>query len=130
MAATTTQSSPEAPRAAEPVLGRALRPGIVLLDAPGGAGEPWADGRALALLGCRDGAELAARWPAIRQRLLAEGLRLAGPAASSPGEVELPPHLTGGRPVRVSEVAMDRAAAAARGDGRPAPPAGARAPGG
>jgi signal transduction histidine kinase len=120
MAATTTQSSPEAPRAAEPVLGRALRPGIVLLDAPGGAGEPWADGRALALLGCRDGAELAARWPAIRQRLLAGGLRLADPAAPLPGDFELPPDLTGGRPVRVSAVTMDRAAAGGDGDGRPA----------
>jgi signal transduction histidine kinase len=70
-----------------PVLGDALRPGIVLLDAPGGggAGQPRADDRALALLGCRDGAELAARWPAIRQRLAAGGLRLedlAGTAAA------------------------------------------------
>jgi signal transduction histidine kinase len=122
MAGTTTQLSPEAPRAAEPVLGRALRPGIVLLDAPDGAGQPWADGRALALLGCRDGAELAARWPAIRQRLLAGGLRLADPAALLPGDFELPPDLTGGRPVRVSAVAMDRAAGG-DGDGRPAAPA-------
>jgi signal transduction histidine kinase len=153
MAVTTTQPSPEAPMATEPipvpVLGHALRPGIVLLDAPGGgaAGVPRADDRALALLGCRDGAELAARWPALRQRLLAGGLRLEDSAggASPPGtggtpgtletegtlgaaipEVELPPDLTGGRRLRVSPVFLDRTAAAATapaGDGRPGPPA-------
>jgi signal transduction histidine kinase len=94
MAVTTTQPSSEAPLATEPipvpVLGHALRPGIVLLEARGagaGAGEPRADDRALALLGCRDGAELAARWPAIRQRLAAGGLRLEDPAgtAAAPG---------------------------------------------
>ena len=72
MAVTTMRPSPETPQAAEPVLGRALRPGIVLLNAPGGAGEPWADDRALALLGCRDRAELAARWPAIRWSVKSE----------------------------------------------------------
>jgi signal transduction histidine kinase len=94
MAVTTTQPSPPAPLATEPipvpVLGHALRPGIVLLEARGaaaGADEPRADDRALALLGCRDGAELAARWPAIRQRLAAGGLRLEDPAgtAAAPG---------------------------------------------
>jgi len=95
MALTTTQPSPEAPPAAEPilvpVLEHVLRPGIVLLDlldAPGSsAGEPRADGRALDLLGCRDGAELAARWPAIRQCLAAGGLLLEHPAgtAAAPG---------------------------------------------
>jgi signal transduction histidine kinase len=121
-----------------PVLGHALRPGIVLLEARGGVGadEPRADDRALALLGCRDGAELAARWPAIRQCLAAGGLRLedsAGTAvapgalgtggasgtpdaagiAGAPGtsDVELPPDLAGGRRVRVSPVFMDRTAA-------------------
>src|SRR6202043_1428366 len=88
MAVTTTQPSPEAPLATEPipvpVLGHALRPGIVLLEARGGgAGEPRADDRALALLGCRDGAELAARWPAIRQLLAAGGLRLEDPAGTA-----------------------------------------------
>jgi hypothetical protein len=136
MAVTTMRPSSETPRAAEPVLGRALRPGIVLLNGPGGIGEPWADERALALLGCRDRAELAARWPVIRQRLLAEGLRLAdasggpgtesaagsggpsGTSAAAPGsageasamaaaEVELPPDLTGGRHLRVALVSMD-----------------------
>lgn len=117
MAVTTTRPSPEAPMATEPipvpVLGHALRPGIVLLDAPGGggAGEPRADDRALALLGCRDGAELAARWPAIRQRLAAGGLRLEDPAGTA--EVELPPDLTGGHRVRVSPVFIARAATAA-----------------
>jgi signal transduction histidine kinase len=96
MAVTTTRPSLEAPLATEPipvpVLGHALRPGIVLLEARGGgagaaASEPRADDRALALLGCRDGAELAARWPAIRQRLAAGGLRLEDPAgtAAAPG---------------------------------------------
>jgi len=141
MAVTTTPPSPEAPpKVAEPipapVLGHALRPGIVLLAAHGGgagAGAPRADDRALALLGCRDGAELAARWPAIRQRLAAGGLRLEDPAgtAAAPGalgtgvaygvtalepltaisDVELPPDLAGGRRVRVSPVFIDRAAA-------------------
>jgi DNA segregation ATPase FtsK/SpoIIIE, S-DNA-T family len=93
MAVTTTQPSPGVPVATEPipvpVLRHALRPGIVLLEARAGAGagEPRADDRALALLGCRDGAELAARWPAIRARLAAGGLRLAEPAgtAAAPG---------------------------------------------
>jgi signal transduction histidine kinase len=139
--AVTTQPSPEAPMVTKPipvpVLGHALRPGIVLLEARVGAGggEPRADDRALALLGCRDGAELTARWPAIRQRLAAGGLRLEDPAgtATAPGvlgtgdasgtpgaadifgapglsDVELPPDLAGGRRVRVSPVFMDRAA--------------------
>lgn len=141
---TTTHPSPEAPVATEPipapVLGHALRPGIVLLEARGSAGEPRADDRALALLGCRDGAELAARWPAIRQRLAAGGLRLEEPtgSAAAPGtpgpagasatpdaagasgtpggsDVDLPPDLTGGRRVRVSPVFIDRAAAAVTG---------------
>jgi signal transduction histidine kinase len=158
MAVTTTPPSPDALMATEPipvpVLGHALRPGIVLLEARGGAGagEPRADDRALALLGCRDGAELAARWPAIRQRLAAGGLRLEDPAgtAAAPGalgtggasgtpdaagifsapgmsDVELPPDLAGGRRVRVSPVYMDRASTAgdlaAAGDSRPAAPA-------
>ncbi|HEV3075445.1 MAG TPA: hypothetical protein VHB47_13580 [Thermoanaerobaculia bacterium] len=143
MAVTTTPPSSDALMATEPipvpVLGHALRPGIVLLEARGGragAGEPRADDRALALLGCRDGAELAARWPAIRLRLAAGGLRLEDPAgtAAAPGalgtggasgtpdaagilgapgmsDVELPPDLAGGRRVRVSPVYMDRAPA-------------------
>ncbi|HEY6324259.1 MAG TPA: hypothetical protein VJA16_22170 [Thermoanaerobaculia bacterium] len=143
--AVTTQPSPEASMATKPipvpVLGHALRPGIVLLlEARGGAGagEPRADDRALALLGCRDGAELTARWPAIRQRLAAGGLRLEDPAGTTaapgalgtgdasgttgavdifgaPGlsDVELPPDLAGGRRVRVSPVFMNRAATTA-----------------
>src|ERR1700724_1576625 len=140
MAVTTTPPSPDALMATEPipvpVLGHALRPGIVLLEARGGAGEPRADDRALALLGCRDGAALAARWSAIRQRPAAGGVRLEDPAgtAAAPGalgtggasgtpdaagifgalgmsDIELPPDLAGGRRVRVSPVYMDRAAA-------------------
>ena len=81
MAPTTTRPDPEAHGTAAAALGRALKPGIVLL---GSAGEArGADERALALLGCRDGAELAARWPEIQAYLAGLGLRLA-PAAARP----------------------------------------------
>jgi signal transduction histidine kinase len=110
--AATTRPNLETPRTPVPVLGRALQPGVVLLD---GSGEPqWADDRALALLGCSDGAELAARWEAIRRRLEA-----AAPAATQE-TVELPPEITGGRQVRVWLVRATRAgtgAAATSGPG-------------
>jgi signal transduction histidine kinase len=91
----------------EPVLGRALLPGVVLL---GGSREPRsADQHALALFGCRDGAELAARWAAIQPRL--EALR-DGPAP----ELELPAAVTGGRRLRVVLVRVDRCDAADGGE--------------
>ena len=99
-ARTTTQPNPEAPRApADRVLGRALQPGVVLL---GNAREArCADDRALALLGCRDGQELARRWPAIRACIEIE---------PRPGttEVELPPAVTGGCQVRGWLVCAER----------------------
>jgi signal transduction histidine kinase len=103
----TTRPNPETSRAAVPALGRALQPGVVLL---GGGGEPqWADDRALALLGCRDSGELAARWPAIRQRLP----QAAGSSAELPDAIELPPEVTGGRQVQVSLVQVAGTAAGA-----------------
>jgi signal transduction histidine kinase len=116
MEATTTTVTPAAspgPAAAaasgvpEPVLGRAVLPGVVLL---GGSREPRsADLRALTLFGCRDGAELAARWAAIQPRL--EALR-EGPAP----ELELPAAVTGGRRLRVVLVQVDSLNAADGGE--------------
>jgi signal transduction histidine kinase len=132
MAVTTTRPSPEVPRATVPALAHALQPGVVLLD---GAGEPLGgDGRALALLGCRDGGELAARWAAIRQRLQLAAVESsaaapppASPAASpgaapgalpaTPETFDLPPEVTGGRPLRASLVRIAGAAGGDRADG-------------
>jgi signal transduction histidine kinase len=81
-----------------PVLGEALQPGVMLL---GGAGMPrYADRRALALLGCRDGAELAALWAGVQPHLAA--LREA-PA----GGLELPAVTPGGRRLRIALVRVD-----------------------
>ncbi|MBV8199674.1 MAG: hypothetical protein JOZ15_03525, partial [Acidobacteria bacterium] len=143
---TTTRPDPQqALQAAVPAWGRALQPGVVLL---GPGGEPqWADERALALLGCGDGGELAARWQAIRQRLqegAAPGPRPAAETAGTsarrdapdpgipetpetpetPEIIELPAETTGGRRVRVSLVRAASAAAPKPASGSPLAAAG------
>ena len=108
-AATTAPPGPAAAaadRTPEPVLGRALLPGMVLLGNSGGSWVPrFADERAMALFGCRDGAELAARWTAIQPCLEASW-------ETSAAELELPAAVTGGRRLRVAMVRVDGSDAA------------------
>jgi hypothetical protein len=63
-----------------------LLPGVVLLD--GGGAPRAADPRALGLLGCRDAAGLADRWPHLLHSLEAAGLDL--PPAGDPKAVVVP----------------------------------------
>jgi signal transduction histidine kinase len=116
MEATTTAAPPgpaaaAADRTPEPVLGRALLPGMVLLGNSGGSWVPrFADERAMALFGCRDGAELAARWTAIQPCLEASW-------ETSAAELELPAAVTGSRRLRVAMVRVDGSDAAGGEDG-------------
>jgi hypothetical protein len=80
-----------------------LMPGMVLLD----GGSPAADGRALALLGCRDAAGLAASWPDILERLQAAGLAGTASAEGTAGaavEIDLAAAAGGARRLRVTPV--------------------------
>jgi signal transduction histidine kinase len=102
LAARPDPSGPAVAGSPEPLLERALLPGVLLLGGSRGCWEPrYADERALALLGCRDGVELAARWEGIQPFL--EALRETPESA-----VEVPAASTGGRRLTVALVRVDR----------------------
>jgi signal transduction histidine kinase len=91
----TDNPSQTPPRdAARPFLAGLLAPGVVALDAEGGV--RFADERALELLGCADGFELARLWEALKPRLEGAGLHWTGAGGPvSRTAVELPEATTG-----------------------------------
>jgi signal transduction histidine kinase len=89
MEATDNSIQPPPRSAARPFLAGLLGPGVVALDAEGGV--RFADERALELLGCADGFELARLWERLKPRLEDAGLHwtgVGGPVART--AVELP----------------------------------------
>jgi signal transduction histidine kinase len=94
MHATDNSSPPSQPGPARPFLAGLLGPGVVALDAEGGV--RFADERALELLGCSDGFELARLWEALKPRLEGAGLQWTGAGgAAARTAVELPEAATG-----------------------------------
>jgi signal transduction histidine kinase len=91
----TDNPSQTPPRdAARPFLAGLLGPGVVALDAEGGV--RFADERALELLACADGFELARLWEPLKARLEGAGLHWTGAGGPvSRTAVELPEATTG-----------------------------------
>ncbi len=99
MEATDNPIQPSPRSAARPFLAGLLGPGVVALDAEGGV--RFADERALELLGCADGFELARLWETLKPRLEDAGLRWTGAGGPvSRTAVELPESAGGGETAR------------------------------
>jgi signal transduction histidine kinase len=95
MDATDNSIQPPPQNAARPFLAGLLGPGVVALDA--GGGVRFADQRALELLGCADGFELARLWDSLKPRLEGAGLQWTGAGGPvSRTAVELPESVGGG----------------------------------